>query len=196
MSEYFRARSKRGASQTTDIGQRLNCASAFIQQRAGVVATANPPARLLGIENLDRRTTSLPLLSTSLDFFQSPASDCTVQRARGLLLAVNFMLRNKIEHPSRPMAEQIDQALPKGLSQRRRESVRHDPHTGIHETDIASGAAEADFRRLEDRDARSSFSKMESGRKPGISATDDEDIDVHLASQTSGLRCMRSRQFP
>lgn len=163
MSEYFRARSKRGASQTTNIGQRLNCASAFIQQRAGVVATANPPARLLGTENLDRRTTSLPLLSTSLDFFQSPASDCTVQRARGLLLAVNVMLRNKIEHPSRPMAEQIDQPLPKGLSQRRREGVRHDPHTGIHETDIASGAAEAEFRRLEDCDPGTSLRKVESG---------------------------------
>ncbi len=101
-----------------------------------------------------------------------------MQRAGMHGLAKEAMLPHDVEDQLRAIAQQIEQAVAIRIGQRLEQDLRHHPHAGIDQTDIAAGTAEADLDRFDDRNLHAGLRQMQGGGDAGETAADHRDRDA------------------
>ena len=190
------ARGNGGVGEAARIGERLDRAGPKIEQRAPIGSSPHHTGGFGRVEKADGRASRLPLPGALGDFGHALRADRAVKRADALDLARDRVPRHEVEDRRRRMAEKVEQPRPIGLAQDLRQGIRHDPHPGIDESDIAPRAAEADLDALEHHDLGAAFRQMQGRRQAREATADDHDIgrDVPVERRRGGRG--RCRAFP
>jgi hypothetical protein len=137
-----------------------------------------------------------PLRRAILDLLQPIRANRAMQRAVPFEFAGNLMFVDQLHDELRRIAEQIEQTFAMHRAEHTGQIVRHHPHAGIDQSDIAPRAAEADFLRLQQHHLRPGFGKMQGGREAGVTAADDDDVGRNRAVERRGRRRFGRCLFP
>ncbi len=184
------------AGEPARIGERLDGPGPMVEERTGIGRRPDEAGRLGGVEQFDGRAVGLPLPRPFGDLGQALRPDGAMQRAAALDLAGDAVAGHEVEHDGGRVAEQVEQPRPVRGAERVRHGVGHDPHPGIHETGVATRAAEADLDAFEHRHPGAALGEVQGRRQAREAAADDHDIGRDIGREHRRVRGRRSRALP
>ncbi len=119
-----------------------------------------------------------------------------MQRAVRLEFAGNCVLFDQLSNQVGPVAQKLERALAIMLAEFLRKILRHDPHAGIDQADIAPGAAKSDFGCLQQHDIGAALGQMQCGGEAGIPPADNHHVSRVFSLQRRRHRCGRRGPLP